>query len=64
MGRTVVRFDGFEVDLRAGELRKGNVNVRLQEQPLQILTMLLDRAGDVVTRDELKTRLWPGGTSV
>ena len=64
MGRTVVRFDGFEVDLRAGELRKGNVNVRLQEQPLQILTMLLDRAGDVVTRDELKTRLWPDGTSV
>lgn len=64
MAHAVVRFDGFEVDLRAGELRKGETSVRLQEQPLQILAMLLDCPGAVVTREELRVRLWPDGTTV
>ena len=64
MERAVIRFGGFEVDLRAGELRKGEASVRLQEQPLQILAMLLDRPGDTVTREELRMRLWPDGTTV
>ena len=64
MPRQVARFDQFEVDLRSHELRKGGVRVRLQDQPFQILTMLLDRAGDVVTREEIRDRLWPDGTFV
>src|SRR5262245_17729820 len=64
MTREVARFEQFEVDLRARELRKGGVRVRLQDQPFQILTMLLDRAGDVVTREEIRERLWPNGTFV
>lgn len=64
MPRQVARFDQFEVDLRSRELRKGGVRVRLQDQPFQILTMLLDRAGDVVTREEIRDRLWPDGTFV
>src|SRR5262245_65323104 len=64
MTRGVARFEQFEVDLRARELRKGGVRVRLQDQPFQILTMLLDRAGDVVTREEIRDRLWPDGTFV
>ncbi len=56
----VLRFGAFEVDLEARELRKKGVKVRLQEQPLQILAVLLERPGRVVTRDELKQRLWPG----
>jgi TolB-like protein/DNA-binding winged helix-turn-helix (wHTH) protein/Tfp pilus assembly protein PilF len=55
----VVRFGVFEVDLRAHELRKHGLRVRLQEQPFQILMMLLDRRGEVVTRDELRSKLWP-----
>src|SRR4029079_7888980 len=64
MSRQVVRFDQFEVDLRSHELRKGGVRVRLQAQPFQILTLLLDRAGDVVTREDDPDRLWPDGTFV
>src|SRR4029453_4262438 len=64
MSRQLARFDQFEVDLRSRELRKGGVRVRLQDQPFQILTMLLDRAGDVVTREEIRDRLWPDGTFV
>lgn len=59
-----VRFGVFEVDLRAGELRKRGSKVKLQEQPLQVLALLLERPGDVVTRDELQRRLWPGQTFV
>src|SRR3954471_2372521 len=54
----------FEVDLRARELRKGGVRVRLQDQPFEILVMMLDRPGQVVTREELRQRLWPAGTFV
>ena len=57
--RNVVRFGKFEVDLRAGEMRKGKLKLRLSGQPFQVLTMLLERPGEVVTREELQRRLWP-----
>jgi TolB-like protein/DNA-binding winged helix-turn-helix (wHTH) protein/Flp pilus assembly protein TadD len=59
-----VRFGVFELDPRAGELRKHGVRVRLQEQPFQVLAMLLERSGEVVTREELKKKLWPADTFV
>jgi Tol biopolymer transport system component/DNA-binding winged helix-turn-helix (wHTH) protein len=60
----VVCFDVFEVDLRAGELRKEGRKVKLQEQPFRVLSFLLERAGDVVTREELREKLWPADTFV
>src|SRR5918999_2007143 len=60
----VKRFGTFEVDLRARELRKGGVRIRLQDQPFEILALMLERPGEVVTRDELRERLWPAGTFV
>jgi TolB-like protein/Tfp pilus assembly protein PilF len=60
----VLRFDIFELDIRAGELRKRGVKLRLQGQPLQVLATLLKRAGDLVTRDELRTEIWPADTFV
>jgi DNA-binding winged helix-turn-helix (wHTH) protein len=59
-----IRFGLFELDLIAGELRKNGVRIRLQEQPLQILTVLLAHPGEVVTRDDLRQQLWPGDTFV
>jgi DNA-binding winged helix-turn-helix (wHTH) protein len=60
-----VHFEGFELDLRAGELRKdGAKPVRLPEQPFLILTMLLEHAGEVVSREEVRKRLWPNDTIV
>src|SRR5205807_9771194 len=59
-----MRFGVFEVDLQAGELRRQGFKVKLQEQPFQVLVMLLDRPGDVVTREELQKRLWPADTFV
>src|SRR5271163_4167031 len=59
-----LRFGVFEVDLRAGELHKHGLRVRLQEQPLQVLTMLLEHPGEVVTREELQKKLWPADTFV
>src|SRR5215475_2861126 len=58
------RFGVFELDLRAGELRRNGVKVKLQEQPFQVLAELLERPGQVVTREELKNRLWPADTFV
>ena len=58
-----VRFANYELDTRAGELRADNQTVHLQQQPLQILMMLLDRAGEVVTREELHDCLWPGSVA-
>ncbi len=58
------RFGTFELDVRSGELRKAGVQIGLQEQSLQVLTLLLERSGDLVTRDELRQRLWPNGTFV
>ncbi|PYU28844.1 MAG: hypothetical protein DMG32_01790 [Acidobacteria bacterium] len=60
----LIRFGVFEADLSAGELRKGGSKIRLQEQPFQILAMLLERPGQIVTRDELRSKLWPGDTFV
>jgi DNA-binding winged helix-turn-helix (wHTH) protein/Tol biopolymer transport system component len=60
----VVRFGVFEANRTTGELRKGGARIRLQEQPFQILLMLLDRPGEVVTREEIQLRLWPDGTFV
>ena len=62
--RKIIRFAIFEVDLTAGELRKNGARIRLQEQPFQILIYLLDRAGEVVTREELRQKLWPADTFV
>jgi cholera toxin transcriptional activator len=59
-----LRFAVFEADLAAGELRKNGARVRLQEQPFQILIYLLDHAGEVVTREELRQKLWPADTFV
>jgi TolB-like protein/DNA-binding winged helix-turn-helix (wHTH) protein/Tfp pilus assembly protein PilF len=58
------RFGAFEVDLRAHELRKKGLRVRLAEQPFQVLAILLEHPGEVVTRDELRRRLWPADTFV
>src|SRR5450631_498282 len=60
----VVRFGTYEVDLRSGELRKSGLKVRLTGQPFQILGILLERPGELVTREELQKRLWPGDTFV
>jgi cholera toxin transcriptional activator len=60
----IARFGIFELDLNAGELRKNGRKIRLQEQPFQILALLLERAGDVVTREELRQKLWPADTFV
>jgi cholera toxin transcriptional activator len=59
-----VRFGVFEVDLAAGELRKNGTRIRLQEQPFQVLSTLLERPGEVVTREELRTKLWRADTFV
>jgi TolB-like protein/tetratricopeptide (TPR) repeat protein len=59
-----VRFGPFDVDLRTGELRKKGFKIRLQDKPFQILAALLERPGDLVTRDELQRRLWPADTFV
>jgi TolB-like protein/DNA-binding winged helix-turn-helix (wHTH) protein/Tfp pilus assembly protein PilF len=60
----VVRFGAFEIDRKAGELRKHGLRLKLPEQPFQILSILLEKPGDVVTREELRNRLWPGDTFV
>lgn len=59
-----LRFGVFELDVRAGELRKQGIKVKLQEQPFQILVLLLAHPGEVVTRDELRKKLWPADTFV
>jgi cholera toxin transcriptional activator len=60
----LLRFSVFEVDLAAGELRKSGKRIRLQEQPFQVLVTLLENAGRVVTRDDLRQRIWPADTFV
>ena len=60
----LLRFGIFELDLRAGELRKNGLRVRLQEQPFQVLAMLLERPGEIVGRQELQKKLWPADTFV
>lgn len=60
----VLRFGVFQIDLRTGELRKSGVKIRLQEQPFQILAMLLERPGEVVSREDLRKKLWAEETFV
>jgi len=62
--RSRLRFGVFELDPRAGELRKHGVRVRLQEQPFQVLATLLEHPGEIVTREELQKKLWPADTFV
>src|SRR4030081_2142052 len=59
-----IRFGVFEADLGAGELRKHGLRLKLSEKPFQILVMLLEKPGNVVSREELRNRLWPGDTFV
>jgi len=58
------RFDAFEVDMRSGEVRKHGIRLKLHGQPFQVLSLLLDHPGDLVTREELRQKLWPGDTFV
>ena len=60
----ILRFGVFEVDVRAGELRKQGVRIKLQDQPFHVLTILLQRPGEVVTREELRDQNWPADTFV
>jgi len=62
--RAVWRFGAFELDARSGELRRRGVPVSLQDQPFRVLLALLQRPGEVVSRDELRRQLWPDGTHV
>jgi TolB-like protein/DNA-binding winged helix-turn-helix (wHTH) protein/tetratricopeptide (TPR) repeat protein len=62
--REPIRFGLFEVDFRTGELRKQGTKIRLQEQPFQVLRVLLERPGQVVTREELQQEIWPADTFV
>jgi YD repeat-containing protein len=59
-----IAFDNFEVDLRSGEVRKNGSRIRLQAQPFQLLVLLLENAGDVVSREEICRELWPADTFV
>jgi TolB-like protein len=59
-----LKFGAFELDVRLRELRTGSTRIRLQEQPFEILRLMLERPGDVVTREQLRQRLWPAGTFV
>ena len=62
--RAAFRFGVFELDPSTGELRKRGLRLRLPDQQLQILAALLERPGEIVTRDEIQKRLWPAGTYV
>jgi len=62
--KRLARFGVFELDLDAGELRKQGVRLQLQPKPLQMLAILLERPGEIVTRDELRRRLWDDDTFV
>src|ERR1700748_1466331 len=56
---SVVRFGTYEVSLQRGEVRKGVLRVRVQHQPMKLLEILLERPGEVITREELRSRVWP-----
>jgi TolB-like protein/DNA-binding winged helix-turn-helix (wHTH) protein/Flp pilus assembly protein TadD len=59
---SVVRFGSYEVSLQTGEVRKAGVRIRVQQQPMKLLEILLERSGEVVTREELRNRLWPSAS--
>jgi DNA-binding winged helix-turn-helix (wHTH) protein len=56
-GGWIIRFGVYEANLRTGELRKQGIRVKLQEQPFQVLSMLLEKPGEIVTREEMRQRL-------
>src|SRR6202046_1271433 len=58
------RFGPYEVDLRSGEVHKHGIRLKVQDQPFQVLALLLEHSGEVVTRDELRQKLWPADTFV
>src|SRR5580692_6630017 len=58
-GNQTIRFGAFEADLPSGEVRKSGSRIKLQEQPFKVLQILLERPGDLVTREELQSRIWP-----
>jgi len=60
----IVRFGTFEINFQTGELRQRGQKIKLQEQPLQVLAALLERSGELVTREELHRKLWPSDTFV
>ena len=60
----IIRFGAFELDGHAGELRKQGLKIRLQEQPLRVLQMLVANPGQLVTREELRAALWPSNSYV
>src|SRR5713226_3017245 len=60
----VLQFGVFHVDVRAGELRKNGAKLKLQEQPFQVLSILLEHPGELVSREELRNRVWPQDTFV
>ena len=62
--QVIRRFGVFELDLKAGELRRHGHKIKLQEQPFQVLSQLLEKPGEVITREELRNRLWPADTFV
>src|SRR5712691_4141645 len=62
--RRILRFGSFEVDLESRELRRQGLKISLQDQPFRLLALLLERAGEVVTREELRDKLWPADTFV
>ncbi len=62
--RSILRFGVFEVDVHSGELRRQGARIKLQEQPFHVLTVLLQRPGEVVTREELRNQNWPADTFV
>ena len=62
--RRVLCFGEFQLDVQSAELRKAGVTIRLPDQPFRLLLLLLDRAGEVVTREELRDTLWPADTFV
>jgi eukaryotic-like serine/threonine-protein kinase len=62
--KSCIRFGSFELDLQAGVLRKNGIRIRCQEQPLQVLAALVERPGELVTREELRRRVWPQDTFV
>ena len=61
---STLRFGVFELDPRAGELHKKGMKIRLQGQPVEILVMLLEGAGEIITREESQQKLWPADTFV
>src|SRR5579859_13511 len=60
----IIRFGAFELDSKSGELRKSGLKIHLREQPFRILAMLLERPGEIITREEIQKILWPNDTVV